>query len=350
MEIFVYRKDIEEVETGFETQDLPHLLEDKNNLIWLDINAENEAEMIEADAVLRDTFHFHHLAIEDAHETRNQPKIEQFSKYLFFIVHGVKSETSSANFVTKELDGFLGENYLVTYHHEPFRSVDHAKSRIMENPIIFARGTAYVLHQILDELVDLYLPVVDDFDNAIEDLEERIFRMKRGNDKVLEEIMDVKRAVARLRRISAKQLEVFYKMSHGEVTCIDENIQHFYRDIHDHLLRISDLAESYRDLVSGLLDIHFSVIANKTNEITKVLAIFSAIMLPLSVIAGIYGMNFENMPELHTRNGYFAVIGVMILIAVGLLIYFWRQGWIGESDFEEVPKEIDDEKTTSKDS
>jgi magnesium transporter len=350
MEIFVYRKGSEEVETDFAPQDLPKLLADKNNLVWLDINAPTEADMIEADAVLRDVFHFHYLAIEDARETRNQPKIEQFSQYLFFIVHGVKTESNSANFLTKELDGFLGENYLVTYHHEEFRSIDHAKSRIMENPIIFSRGMAYVLHQILDELVDLYLPVVDDFDNAIENLEERIFRMKRGNDKVLEEIMDIKRAVARLRRISAKQLEVFYKMSHGEVNCIDENIQHFYRDIHDHLLRISDLAESYRDLVAGLLDIHFSVIANKTNEITKVLAIFSAIMLPLSVIAGIYGMNFDNMPELHTRNGYFAVIGVMILIAVGLLIYFWKQGWIGQSDFEEVPKELEEEKSKSENS
>jgi magnesium transporter len=341
MEIFVYRKGAETIEIGFETSDLPALLNDKNNLVWVDINAESEADKIEADALLANIFKFHHLAIEDARETRNQPKLEQFQDYLFFIVHGVKNETNSANFVTKELDGFLGSNYLVTYHHEPFRSVDKVKARINENPQACERGAAFLLHQILDELVDLYIPVVDEFDTAIDKLEERIFRLKRGDDSVLEEIMDIKRAVARMRRISSKQLEVLFKMSHGQVSCIDESIQPFYRDVYDHLLRISDLAEGYRDLVSGLLDIHFSVIANKTNEITKVLAIFSAIMLPLSLIAGIYGMNFDNIPELHTRNGYFIVMGFMLLVALILLAYFWRKGWIGRQDLKEIPKSND---------
>jgi magnesium transporter len=340
MEIFLYKKDSCSIETGFTAQDLPVLLADKNNLIWFDIYAPNESDRIQADDLMANIFKFHHLAIEDARETRNQPKLEQFPGYLFFIVHGVKSETNSANFATKELDGFLGDNYLVTYHHETFKSIDKVKRRIKENPIACERGAAFLLHQILDELVDLYLPVIEDFDLAITNLEERIFRLKRGNDKVLEEIMDIKRAVARMRRISSKQLEVLYKMSHGHVLRIDEQIQPFYRDVFDHLQRISDLSDSYRDLVSGLLDIHFSVITNKTNEITKVLAIFSAIMLPLSLIAGIYGMNFDNMPELHTRNGYFFVIGLMIVVAVILLGYFWRKGWIGEADLEKIHETV----------
>jgi len=123
---------------------------------------------------------------------------------------------------------------------------------------------------------------------------------------------------------------VLYRLSNGEFPQIPTNILPFYRDVHDHLLRISDLAESYRDLVSGLFDIHFSVTANKTNEVMKILAVFSAIMLPLSLIAGIYGMNFENMPELKTEHGYYMTIGFMILVAVGLLFYFWRKGWIFE--------------------
>jgi magnesium transporter len=339
MEIFVYRNGAETIEQGFETSDLHALLNDKTNLVWVDINAETEADKIEADALMHDVFKFHHLAVEDARETRNQPKLEQFQDYLFFIVHGVKNETNSANFATKELDGFLGSNYLVTYHHETFRSIDKVKARITENPQACERGAAFLLHQILDELVDLYIPVVDEFDTAIDKLEERIFRLKRGNDQVLEEIMDIKRAVARMRRITSKQLEVLFKMSHGHVSRIDESIQPFYRDVYDHLLRISDLSDSYRDLVSGLLDIHFSVITNKTNEITKVLAIFSAIMLPLSLIAGIYGMNFDYMPELRTRSGYFVVIGFMALIALVLLGYFWRQGWIGRQDLKEI-KEV----------
>lgn len=338
IEIFVYRKGAEEIEEGFEIKDLPKLLADEKNLVWVDFDIQDEADRIEAEAILINIFKFHPLTAEDARETRNQPKIEAFNGYLFFIVHGVKhGETNAANFVTKELDGYLGKNFLVTYHQEMFRSIDKVKRNIRETTFSCERGAAYLLHQILDELVDLYLPIVDEFDAEINSLEERIFRMKKANDKVLEEIMDVKRAVARLRRISTKQLDVLYKMAHGNFPLIDEHIQPFYRDVHDHLQRISDLSENYRDLVSGLLDIHFSVIANKTNEVMKVLAIFSAIVLPLSLIAGIYGMNFENMPELKTAWGYFMVLGVMVVVAAGLLLYFWRRGWIGGSDLKRIP-------------
>jgi magnesium transporter len=171
------------------------------------------------------------------------------------------------------------------------------------------------------------MPMVDDFDDAINELEERVLRMRSGNT-VLQELMDLRRSVARLRRISARQLDVLYRIAHGEFPQIPENILPFFRDVHDHLQRISDLAENYRDLVGGLFDIHFSVIATKTNDVMKTLAVLSSIILPLSLIAGIYGMNFENMPELKTRNGYYLTLGVMIMVTVVLLIYFWRRGWI----------------------
>lgn len=349
MEILVYRKGAEEVETGFEGKDLPQLLKEESNVVWVDFFVPTEADRIEADWVLENIFHFHHLTIEDARETRNQPKIEAFPDYLFFIVHGVKTETNSANFVTKELDGYLGKNFVVTYHLEPFRSIEKIKRNLSESNYSCQRGAAYLLHQILDELVDLYMPAVDDFDNSISDLEERIFKMKRGSNKILEEIMDLKRAVARLKRISSKQLEVLYKMAHGQFPLIDEKIQPFYRDVHDHLLRISDLAENYRDLVSGLLDVHFSVIANRTNDVMKVMAIFSAIMLPLSLIAGIYGMNMKLYGNTDDPSYFWEVIGIMSIIAFGLLIYFWRKGWIGSEDLAEIPNEIEiDEAKNSK--
>jgi magnesium transporter len=341
IEIFVYRNGADEIEEGFEAQDLPKLLADQNNLVWVDIDASGEADRIEADSLLLNIFKFHPLTVEDARETRNQPKIESFSNYLFFIVHGVKNETNTANFVTKELDGYLGKNFLVTYHTEEFRSIDKVKRNIRETTFSCQRGAAYLLHQVLDELVDLYLPIVDDFDLVIHDLEDRIFRMKKASQKILEEIMDVKRAVARMRRITSKQLDVLYKMAHGQFPLIDEHVQPFFRDVHDHLQRISDLSETYRDLITGLLDIHFAVTANKTNEVMKVLAIFSAIMLPLSLIAGIYGMNMKLFGDLENPNYFWEIIGIMVIIAVGLLIYFWRRGWIGGSDLEKISVEKD---------
>ena len=330
MEIFVYRTGADTVEEGFSAADLPTLLADKSSVVWIDFQAENETQAKEAEEILLNIFKFHHLTVEDCLETRNQPKVEVFPNYLYFIVHGVKNETNSANFVTKELDGYLGDNFVVTFHTEAFRSIEKVKRQIRSTPFACRRGAAYLLHQILDHLVDLYMPVVDDFDETINELEERVFQVK-SDTAILEEIMDLRRAVARLKRISARQLDVLYRISHGEFPQIPESVLPFYRDVYDHLLRISDLSESYKDLVGGLFDIHFSVTANKTNDVMKVLAIISTIMLPLSVIAGIYGMNFENMPELQTRYGYFITLGIMLFVAVSLLFYFWHKGWIFEA-------------------
>lgn len=333
MEIFVYRKESDEIAEGFSREELPALLDDENNLVWVDLRGEEEGHLAEAKEVLENVFKFHPLTIEDCIEVRNQPKVEAFTKYLFFIVHGIKpGETGPSNFATKELDGYLGPNYLVTFHVERFSSIKKVKQKIRSNTFVCERGAAYLLHNILDELIDHYMPIVDDFDRAINDLEDSVFESARTGHTILGDIMDIRRSVARLRRISARQLEVLYRLSHGEFPQIPKDILPFYRDVHDHLLRITDLAEGYRDLVSGLFDIHFSVIATKTNDVMKTLAVVSAIILPLSLIAGIYGMNFEYLPEVRTRYGYFVTLGVMALLTIVLLTYFWRRGWIFQKE------------------
>lgn len=333
MEILVYRNGCDTVETIRKADELPTLLADKQNVVWVDLLAETPEQIEDAKGLLLNVFKFHPLTVEDCVETRNQPKIEAFPSYLYFIVHGIRpEETSSSNFVTKELDGYLGDNFVVTFHVERFRSIKTVKQQIRISPFACQRGAAYLLHQILDELVDLYMPMVDDFDAAINDLEERVFDMKKGGNTILQDIMGLRRSVARLRRISARQLDVLYRVSRGEFPQIPANVLPFFRDVHDHLQRISDLAEGYRDLINGLFDIHFSVIATKTNEVMKTLAVVSAIILPLSLIAGIYGMNFENMPELRTANGYYLTLGVMALVTILLLVYFWRRGWIFQKE------------------
>lgn len=333
MEIFVYRHGSDKVEEGFSFDELPELLKEKDSVIWVDLLGERPEQVEEARRIMLDIFQFHPLTVEDCIETKNQPKVEAFTDYFYFIVHGIKAgETGPGNFVTKELDGFLGPNYLVTFHTERFRSIKAVKQQIRSSPFACRRGAAYLLHQVLDHIVDLYMPIVDAFDAEINELEDRVFLMRKSDNVILEEIMDLRRSVARMRRISARQLEVLYRMSHGEFPQIQQNVLPFFRDVHDHLLRISDLSENYRDLVGSLFDIHFSVVANRTNDVMKTLAVLSAIILPLSLIAGIYGMNFEYMPELKSPIGYFATLGVMAFVAVILLIYFWRRGWIFQRD------------------
>lgn len=333
MEILVYQRGIPKIQESFTVEDLPELLKDDSAVIWVDMEHPTEVD----ERVLLDVFNFHPLTVEDCRENRHYPKVEEFHQYIYFIVHGVTADTSPDHFNTIELDGFLGPNYVITYHHEMFRSIDNVKQQLRTTPVACQRGPAFLLHQILDQVVDFYSPVLDDFDGRIDQLEDDIFTLKRPNNEILSEIMDLKRSVLRLRRISVKQMDILHRMSRGEFALIQEDMRPFYRDVHDHLVRVVDLAESYRDLISGSLEAYLSVVSNRLNEIMKVLTIFSAIMLPLTFIAGVYGMNFDNMPELHSKYGYYAVWIIMAVVAVAMLFFFKRRGWIGRSSEDETP-------------
>src|SRR5919205_4113386 len=334
MEILVYRRSIPKIQENFTTADLPELLKDESAVIWVDMESPTAAD----ERVLLDVFNFHPLTVEECRENRHYPKIEEFNDYIYFLLRGVTANTSPDRFNTIELDGFLGPNYVITYHHEMFRSINNVKQLLHTTPVACQRGAAFLLHQILDQVVDFYSPVLDDFDERIDKLEDDIFTLKRPNNLILSEIMDLKRSVLRLRRISGKQMDILHRMSRGEFALIPEDMRPFYRDVYDHLVRVVDLAENYRDLISGSLEAYLSVVSNRLNEIMKVLTIFSAVMLPLTFIAGVYGMNFENMPELHSRYGYYAVWAIMALVAVGMLLFFKRRGWIGRSSEEETPE------------
>jgi len=333
MDIFVYREGSDRVEEGFTAKQIPELLKDDKVIFWVDIEEPTEAD----DHLLLDVFHFHPLTVEDCRANRHHPKVEEFPDYIYFIVHAVKTDASPDRFNTIELDGFLGRNYVLTYHHEKFTSIDKVKQTVRSSPVTCQRGATFLLHSIIDSIVDDYLPVMDDFDERINELEDNIFTLHRANEQILGEILGLKRSVLRLRRISSKQLEVLYRMSHGQFQLISGPVLPFFRDIYDHLVRVTDLAESYRDLISGSLEAYLSVVSNRLNEIMKVLTIFSAIMLPLTFIAGVYGMNFDNMPELHSRYGYYTVWAIMIVVAVGMLGLFWRRGWIGSGKIKKKP-------------
>lgn len=335
MEILVYRKGVPKILENFTAAEIPELLKDESAVIWVDMERPTEAD----ERVLLDVFHFHPLTVEDCRENRHYPKVEEFDGYLYFIVHGVTADTSPERFNTIELDGFLGHNYVITYHHEMFRSIDNVKQQLRTTPIACQRGPAFLLHQILDQVVDFYSPVLDDFDDRIDRLEDDIFTLRRPNNEILGEIMDLKRSVLRLRRISGKQMDILHRMSRGEFSLVHEDMRPFYRDVYDHLVRVVDLAESYRDLISGSLEAYLSVVSNRLNEIMKVLTIFSVVMLPLTFIVGVYGMNFENMPGLHSPYGYYATWLFMLIVALVMLFYFKRRGWIGRSS-EDGPPEV----------
>jgi len=238
MEIIVYRAGADKIETGFTVEQLSDLLQDQQAVIWVDMPEPTEAD----DQTLLNVFHFHPLTVEDCRETRNYPKVEEFPGYLYFILHGVRADTSPDHFNTIELDAFLGPNYVITYHHDAFRSITNLKKLLSTSPMICQRGPAFLLHQIFDQIVDFYTPVLDDFDERIAKVEEDIFSLSRPNKAILEEIMDLKRGVLRLRRITGRQREVILRASRGEFTLIPAALLPFYRDIYDHIMRVTDMA------------------------------------------------------------------------------------------------------------
>lgn len=325
MEIFVYRTGASAVEEGFGIEDLPELLRDESLLVWLDIDAMTD----ELSSALLEVFGFHPLTVEDCHAARHHPKIEEYPGYLFFIIHGVTADASPERFNTIELDGYLGQNYIVTYHKAMFRSINNVKQRVRSSPLACQNGPSSVLHQIIDQIVDFYEPVLDSFDSRIIKLEDRIFSLQGPDDSILEEVLNVKRGVLRLRRITAKQREIIKRMSQGEFALIPPPLLPFFRDVHDHLVRVYDMAENYRDLIGSTLDAYLSVISNRMNEVMKLLTLFSAVLLPMTLIAGIYGMNFDNIPETHLPYGYALALTAMFLVGGGMLYFFYRRGWIG---------------------
>src|SRR4029078_2242204 len=191
MEILVYREGAKTVESGFTVEQLPELLKEEKSVIWVDMPEPTGAD----ERVLLDIFQFHPLTVEDCRENRHYPKVEEFPDYVYFIVHGVRADTSPDRFNTIELDGFLGSNYVITYHHEMFRSINNVKQLLRTSPIACQRGPAFLLHQILDQVVDYYSPVLDDFDERIDKLEDDIFTLNRPNNEILSEVMDLKRSV-----------------------------------------------------------------------------------------------------------------------------------------------------------
>ena len=292
--------------------------------VWVDLERQSD----EANVFLTD-LGIHPLTIEDIWGPRTHPKIDDFPEYLYVIVHGV-SAAHGDKLDLVEIDVLFGKTWLVT-HDRHGLVTDDVGTELDHSPKMLGKGPAWLAHSVLDRAVDHYLPVIDQLDNEIDTLENDVLE-KAGTPRgrtVLRRILEFKRMLQTLRRTSIHQREILLRLSRGEFEEIPAESLPFYRDVYDHFLRIQDIAEGYRDLVTSALDAFLSVQSNRMNEVMKTLTLFSVTMLPLSLIAGIYGMNFETMPELKWIGGYPTVLGVMALVAGSIMLWFRHKGWIG---------------------
>jgi len=292
--------------------------------LWVDVQ-EPVNEVIEP--LLEERFGFHELAAEDTLSPNTLPKYDSFSSYDFFIFRTVDVNVSEHQSETYKIAAFLGKNFLVTAHRRPLRAVDGVLERVGNGDArLLARGPDFLLYAIVDAMVDAHFPLLEQIEEAVDDLQDRIF--ENAEDMHLDELLHLKRDVNVLRRHSLPQRELLNQISRGDARFVQREHLIYFRDVYDHMFRISETIDVDRDQMSGTMDAYLSVVANRTNEIMKVLTIFSAIMLPLSLIAGIYGMNFEHMPELKWLHGYPFALGLMIGVSVLMVGFFALKGWI----------------------
>ena len=304
-------------------EEIKAAFESKQGLLWVDI-----AETTEEDGkFLAQTFNFHPLAIEDCISPLiRPPKIDDFGDYLFLIVHGINYAVESEIVETAELEIFLGRHFVVSSHSVPLYSVEAVRQRVEDDGRPMKRGADFLAHALVDALIDNVMPTIDKMTDIAEEIEEEVIR--NPQQATLEAILKLKRSTLRIHRVMAPQREVMNRLSRGEFPIIKREAQIFYRDIYDHLVRIEDLNQITRDRADNALATYLSSVANRQNETMRVLSIVATIFLPLTLVAGIYGMNFEYMPELAWEWGYFAVLGLIGAVIAGAIWWFWARNWI----------------------
>lgn len=304
-------------------------LRDRQGLLWVDFSGES-AEVCEP--ILRG-FGFHPLAIDDALQETHAPKVDDWDDYLYIVLNSITlSGRNSAGWETlvDELDIFIGPNYIVTHHDTPMPFLDRVWSASQRDPHRLQEGADHLLYRVIDNMVTDYMPLVEQIDQALDELEDQVFA--RPTPSTLTGLFALKRVLLAMRRIIVPQREVLNRLARDDYAVIDPRGRIFFRDIYDHLVRMHDLNESMRDLVGGALDTYLSVINNRMNEVMKTLTIITTLFMPLSFVAGFFGMNFF-LPRIPLSTWMERPVFYLVIILLALtpiVMYRWmrRRMWV----------------------
>ena len=300
-----------------------HLKEAPDALHWIDL----EDPTVKEATILEDPFHFHPLAIEDCLSEVHHPKVDDYEAYIFAILHGIRFDAPTDSFITRELDIFLGTNFLITHHNGPMRSITAVREQCGKNiQASLPRGVDFLLHAILDQMFEHYFPSLDAIEDKIQLVQVEVF--ENPSRETLDRIFALKRDVMQLRRICLPQREIINRLARADFKVISQRAAVYFRDIYDNLYRIVEGSMAYQDMTQSTMDAYLSAVSNRLNETMKRLTVISALLMPMTVITGVYGMNFEFMPELHWRLGYPFALALMAAAAGGLLLLFRRKNWI----------------------
>jgi magnesium transporter len=324
----MYRSSTGELISDLPIASLDQSLQDKDGLLWMDFSEENP----EACApILRESFGFHPLAIEDALVETHTPKIDDWGGYVYLVLNAVQFDEESADpLQTHELDVFLGSNYLVTHQAFTVQAVERVWSLCLRDERQLQRGAGRLLYKVIDELVADYMPVIEQIDDAIDQMEDQVF--DKPEQSLLQRIFRLKRALPHLRRILNPQREVLSKIARGDDAVLREEDRVYFRDIYDHLVRMHDITEGLRDLVGGVLDTYLSVISNRMNDVMKTLTVITTLFMPLAFLTGFFGMNFfepaVSFPGWTGKVAFISLLAIMILLPMGMFLWMRKRAWM----------------------
>jgi magnesium transporter len=303
---------------------------DKTSVSWIDARGlGSEATLRRLGSILK----LHPLVLEDVVNVPHRPKIDYYSDHLLIIMRMVRPKVSGEGISSEQVSFVLGRHFLVTFQEEPhWDCFDPVRDRIRRSVgTIRSQGAAFLAYTLLDTIIDSFFPVLEELGETIESLEEEV--VENPTRETIAKIHDLRRDLMMLRRFIWPQRSIINSLIRDGDELIGSEIRIYLQDCYDHIVQVLDIIETYREIVSSLMDVYLSSVSNRMNEVMKVLTVISTIFIPLTFIAGIYGMNFDpeesplNMPELEWYWGYPFSLGLMLAIALSLIYYFWRRGW-----------------------
>ena len=295
-------------------------------LLWLDLQSEGEL-MRARERELLESLGCHRLAIDDAQRDRHPPKLEEFDDHVFILYRGIASFDSELNYEAQSISFFIGQRLLISYHPQSSQAVDRLYATAAATHL--QRSPALLALKLMHTSSGIYLDHILEFEDHLSDLEDRL--LERGSDAMMRELMGYKSRLVKLRRIFNYHESISSELRSGDYELFNlerDGLEHILNDVHDRFERLNSLASLFYDICGDMIDGYLAVTSHQLNNTMRVLTVITAIFVPLSFLAGVYGMNFEYIPELRTHNGYFVLLGAMGLIALGLLTWFRRLRWI----------------------
>ncbi|HLH62421.1 MAG TPA: magnesium/cobalt transporter CorA [Ktedonobacteraceae bacterium] len=316
-----------QLSTDIPLETLPEILLDPHTLVWLDITG----DCSDCETQLCDIFKLEPIIVKTMCEEHERAKFLERDNYFYLVVHGMTFDPATGEAVTPKLDVVFAKNSIITSHRVSFEWIDKLQQEAREKDSgehIMSRGMPFLLYTLLDALVDSYFPVLDDIDDIIDDLEDEA--VSSGSNDVQVRIFRMKRTLAQLRRVISPQIEVANALIARTGKLIPAKAEPYFADVHDHLVRAFEILDSYRDLMSGMLDVYLTTVSNRLNVVMKQLAIIATIFMPITFITGVFGQNFGHLPQVEHDNGYlfwYVLAGMAVITAIQIL-YFKRRGWL----------------------